>query len=223
MRMNTSVPKQFMQLGSKTVIEWSIGVMASHPMIDGVFVGLSPNNDRRDWVSGLHPNVRGVFNGGMTRAETVRNGLEALLDSGCSGSDWVLVHDANRPFLISDEVELLINQVGSDLNGGLLCLPVYDTVKISDSGRVEKTLDRNIFYRAQTPQLFPIELLLNGLNHCIESKFNISDESQAMEVQGYSPILVKGSDRNLKITTTDDLIAANSLLTLIQKQESELS
>ena len=213
-RMNARIPKQFMQLGDHRLIEWTIRSLASHQSIEGIYVGLSADSEYSDWVKSIHTKVLDVYHGGLSRTETVLNGIHHMLAHGCSVEDWLLVHDSNRPFLSADEITDLIREIGDDENGGILCQPVYDTVKLEASGHVSKTLPRGNLYRAQTPQMFKLGILRRALEDCIEAGLQVTDESQAIEHLGYCPRLVPGRAANIKITTADDMKLAEAILSL---------
>ena len=219
-RMGTSLPKQYLRLGRKTVIQHSIDTFFAHRQISGVLVGIVEDHKRAVWLMKMHEKMLAPFVGGSTRADTVRRGLTCLLYSRAVESDWVLVHDANRPFVEFSDIDALIGEVGDNPNGGLLCTPMHDTVKQARDGLIEKTLNRGAIFRAQTPQMFKIKSLLASLEHCMESEIEVTDESQAMEVCGYQPVCVTGSPKNIKITTPDDLAVAKAVLQQLKRQES---
>ncbi len=211
-RMGIKTPKQFLDLGGQMMIERVVGTFASHPRIDGVVVGLSPNSDTAEAAKAIESKVFGIFEGGDTRASTVLNGLQHLIERDVSQADWVLVHDSNRPFLRHEDIDFLLDSVEDDQNGAVMCAPVYDTVKQSDRGRIEKTLPRGNIFRAQTPQMFKVGILKQALRKSEQSGIQVSDESQAIEVIGMSPKIVIGPPRNIKITTADDWLIAKALL-----------
>ncbi len=211
-RMGASIPKQYLKIKNKTLIEWTILALASHEKIDGLYIGLSGTDENSHWIRSVHPKVMEVFRGGNSRSETVQNGCRYLLENGLSLDDWLLVHDANRPLLTLDEVTRLIDAVGDDQNGGIVSLPVFDTLKSGAGGRIEKTMDRANCYRALTPQMFKLGLLHDALAHCKREGIEVTDESQAMERLGYRPKLVMGSATNIKITTPSDLKFAESII-----------
>ena len=219
--MGSSVPKQFLKIGNKTIIEWTIHSLAQQSTIDGIYVGLAGTEEYGNWVESIHPKVCGVFIGGDSRADTVLNGIEFLLNSNCSEDDWLLVHDANRPLVTKDEISQLIELVGRDSNGGIVSLPIHDTLKSSENGRITGTMERNRCFRALTPQMFRLGLLHKALTHCISGDIDVTDESQAMELLGYHPILVPGSTTNLKVTTPADLALAKAILASNEFAESE--
>ena len=211
-RMNCDTPKQFMNIGDKSILEWTVEAVASFSKLRGLYVGLGAEPDRREWAIGLHPKIRAVYRGGQSRSETVLYGLTHMLNEGLSKDDWVLVHDANRPLLKHEDVESLLLEVGDDEDGGILCLPIHDTVKRGIRSRITKTLPRSEIYSAQTPQLFKLGLLHDALAECRKFGKDVTDESQAMELKGYRPKLVLGSPTNLKITIPADIEFAGAIL-----------
>lgn len=213
-RMNAPIPKQFMQLGKYRLIEWAIRALANHPRIEGIYVGLSSGSDYTDWVKTTHRKVLDVYDGGRSRTETVLNGIRHMLAGGCSTDDWLLVHDSNRPFVTTDEISELILEVGEDVNGGILCQPIFDTTKLAAEGRVSETLPRGNLFRAQTPQMFTLGMLIKALEGSLEAGVEITDESQAMERMGWHPRLVPGRASNIKITTAEDIKMAEAILDL---------
>ena len=149
--------------------------------------------------------------GGPTRARSVLNGLNVLREIA-GEDDWVLVHDAARPCIRAADIERLIDAVGGDINGGLLALPINDTVKREHDARSMETLDRSHLWRAQTPQLFPIKELTSALRAALADDVAITDEANAMERQGFKPKLVPGSETNIKVTYPGDLAIAELYL-----------
>jgi 2-C-methyl-D-erythritol 4-phosphate cytidylyltransferase len=153
---------------------------------------------------------------GNTRASTVFNGLNSLLEHGATTSDWVLVHDAARCLITPEQINALIDACKDDAVGGLLALPLPDTLKSEQSGRVAETLGRSDKWLAQTPQMFRIGALLDALSAAgdLSDAANalITDESSAMERQGYSPKLVRGSSQNFKVTYPEDFALAEAVL-----------
>jgi 2-C-methyl-D-erythritol 4-phosphate cytidylyltransferase len=149
-----------------------------------------------------------IRNGGATRAESVRNGLDAVRDE-VGGDDWVLVHDAARPGLTTALIGRLITALRDDAVGGLLALQVVDTLKRAGSGRrVETTVSRDALWAAQTPQMFRYALLQRALAHVDQ----VTDEAGAVEALGFKPKLVEGSARNFKITLPHDVALAELYL-----------
>jgi 2-C-methyl-D-erythritol 4-phosphate cytidylyltransferase len=147
--------------------------------------------------------------GGATRAQSVANGLGALLQRGAAPADWVLVHDAARCLITADQINALIDACLPDAVGGLLALPLPDTLKAAQDGRVSATLARSDKWLAQTPQMFRIGALQAALQAAGDA---VTDESSAMEFTGASPLLVTGSAQNFKVTYPQDFALAESVL-----------
>jgi 2-C-methyl-D-erythritol 4-phosphate cytidylyltransferase len=147
--------------------------------------------------------------GGATRAQSVANGLAALLQRGALPDDWVLVHDAARCLITSAQINALIDACAADAVGGLLALPLPDTLKAAKDGRVAGTLERSDKWLAQTPQMFRIGALQFALQAAGDA---VTDESSAIEFVGQSPLLVEGSAQNFKVTYPQDFALAHSVL-----------
>lgn len=197
-RMGAATPKQYLRLHNATVLEHTVRPFLACPHIAQVFVILAPD----DTLFTLnHARITVLRVGGVTRRDSVFNGLNAL-HSQLAAHDWVLVHDAARPGLTPDLLEQLIEQCVDDPVGGLLALPVADTLKRADAqGRVQATVAREHLWAAQTPQMFRYGLLLEALRRSPD----VTDESSAMEALGLQPKLVPGDWRNFKLTYPQDL------------------
>ena len=150
--------------------------------------------------------------GGYTRTKSVFNGLNYLQALGAAENDWVLVHDAARCLITPALVQQLISACWQDETGGLLALPLPDTLKSSTGGRVEATVERADKWLAQTPQMFRLGPLMSALQACDAADLPVTDESSAMEAQGFKPLLVMGSAQNFKVTYPEDFAFAESLL-----------
>lgn len=147
--------------------------------------------------------------GGATRAQSVLSGLNALKAKGVGPDEWVLVHDAARCLLTPPLIEKLLQACLMDKVGGLLALPLPDTLKSESNGRVDMTLDRSGKWLAQTPQMFRLEMLFHALMSADES---VTDEASAMEMSGLSPLLVPSAAFNFKVTYAEDLQMAQAIL-----------
>lgn len=147
--------------------------------------------------------------GGDTRAESVRNGLAALLDGPARADDWVLVHDAARCLVTPAQINALIDACQSDPVGGLLAYRLPDTLKREVGGRVAATIDRSDKWLAQTPQMFRLGALAQAYD---QAGAAVTDEASAMELLGHSPLLVPGGAQNLKVTYPDDFALADAIL-----------
>lgn len=214
-RMGASKPKQYLPLLNKPLIAHCLETFAASDLIDHVFVVLSA--DDRDWqqqMAGvqLSDKLTCLHCGGDTRAQTVMNGLLAIADQA-QEEDWVLVHDAARPGLNQALLSKLVNTLKTDEVGGLLALPLADTLKKmcndKDSPTVQKTLPRAGLWQAQTPQMFRYAMLKEALQ---KTQTTPTDEAQAIENMGYYPKLVTGALRNLKVTYPQDLTVAAALM-----------
>jgi 2-C-methyl-D-erythritol 4-phosphate cytidylyltransferase len=210
-RIGDAVPKQYIPIAGKPMMFHSIETLAAVARIERVFVALSPLDRHwgaHDW-SALSEKVEGVFTGGARRAETVSNTLKHL-GQHVAKDDWILVHDAARPCILKELVEQFLDEVGDDPVGGLLALPLADTLKRSDENqRVAATIPRAGLWRAQTPQMFRYDLLRRAL----EKVPDATDESQAVEAMGYhSPRLVQGESTNIKVTFAEEVPMAEMIL-----------
>jgi 2-C-methyl-D-erythritol 4-phosphate cytidylyltransferase len=202
------VPKQYLTLGDRTMLEHSIAAMLSDARVDAVFVVVAPTDTRWSEFRLDDERVEFLPVGGSSRAESVRNGLIAIA-ARTDDDDRVLVHDAARPCLTEAQLGRLIDEVGVDGSGGLLAIPLADTLKRGEEGRVGMTLDRASMWCAQTPQLFRVGSLRAALSGALDA---VTDESSAMERAGHAPRLVLGSASNLKVTTPEDLVLARAIL-----------
>ena len=210
-RIGESVPKQYIPLAGQPMVFHSIHTLATVSRIERVLVVLSPLDrhwGQHDW-STFPEKIQPVFAGGARRAESVMNAL-LTLEKQIAKDDWVLVHDAARPCLSQELVEQFLDEIGDDPVGGLLAVPVADTLKSSDENqRVAATIPRLNLWRAQTPQMFRYDLLRRGL----AQRPDATDEAQAVESIGYNaPRLVQGDDLNIKVTFQADLVLAELIM-----------
>lgn len=207
-RSGAAGPKQYERLGDRSVIAHTLAALAAVPRLAGTLVVLAPGDTQFERHAGHDPAwVARV--GGATRAETVANGLDHLVTLGVQPHDWVLVHDAARCLLQPEWVDRLIDACVDDEVGGLLALPLPDTLKEEAGGRVAGTLDRRGKWLAQTPQMFRLGLLRPALRHAGP---HVTDEASAVEALGHAPLLVRGSLENFKITYAPDFELARRLL-----------
>ena len=210
-RIGDAMPKQYLPLAGKPMLFHSLEVLASVARIHAVVAILSPLDrhwGEHDW-SAFPDKIEAVFTGGANRAESVVNALKHL-SGRIAKDDWVLVHDAARPCIARSLVEQFIDEVEGDPVGGLLAMPVADTLKRAEETlRVAETIPRERLWRAQTPQMFRNEHLRRGL----ERKPDATDESQAIEqMLGFAPKLVQGENTNIKVTFAEDLELAEMIL-----------
>jgi 2-C-methyl-D-erythritol 4-phosphate cytidylyltransferase len=209
-RAGGSLPKQYQRVAGEAMVLRTLRALLAVAPLDAVLVALSSQDahfeglghaaDARLWVARC---------GGATRAATVAGGLDELLSRGARADDWVLVHDAARCLLRPQWVQRLIDACRHDAVGGLLALPVADTLKAARAGRACATVDRSDKWAAQTPQMFRLGLLREALQRAGDA---VTDESGAVEMLGHAPLLVRGDARNIKVTWPEDFDLAERLL-----------
>jgi 2-C-methyl-D-erythritol 4-phosphate cytidylyltransferase len=208
-RFGGGIPKQYLTLAGKPMLLRTIEALTAHPRIAGVMVAIAA--DDRHWhdVAGAKPVM--TTTGGKQRADSVLAGLQAVRGKA-RDDDFVLVHDAARPCVCVEDISRLIAQ-GISAGGALLAAPVRDTLKRSGPRqRVEATEPRDGRWRALTPQMFRLGELIGALESAIADGIAITDEAMAMERAGHQPLLVEGSESNIKVTTPDDLALAEFIL-----------
>ena len=199
-RYGANVPKQYSVIAGRTVIEHSLRALQSCAAIEHVFVNVQHDDACADEVATAMPEVTFLRCAGATRAETVQAALNAI-SKQIKRDAWVLVHDAARPCVLAADVTRLISLAGAHAVGGLLAMPVADTLKRGTAANeIAETISRENMWRAQTPQRFRYETLVHALN----ASPDVTDESQAIEALGMTPLLVAGSARNIKITLPED-------------------
>ncbi|PQP02431.1 2-C-methyl-D-erythritol 4-phosphate cytidylyltransferase [Massilia phosphatilytica] len=214
-RMGATSPKQYLKIGGKPMLRHTLDAFLSSELIAHTFVVVSPDDPYIDAVAPNH-GVTILRCGGASRMESVRNGL-AVLANTLAPADRVLVHDAARPGLTAELIEKLITGTGDHPAGGLLALPVVDTVKRCVDGEAAGTVPRNGLWLAQTPQMFRYELLRDALAAATDPD-SITDDASAVEALGLSPKLVEGHPRNLKVTLPDDIRIAEMYLAVSQPE-----
>lgn len=211
-RFDDSLPKQYTVLLGRPVLSWSVGSLLAEPGIAGVVVVLAADDPH--WSSlpeSRDPRVQTCV-GGARREESVANGLAAL-ETLAEPTDWVLVHDAARPCLRHDDLAALFETLRDDPVGGLLATPVADTLKRADEGdRSRETVPRAELWRALTPQMFRLGVLVRALTLCSERGRAVTDEAAAIEALGLRPKLVHGHADNVKITHPEDAALAEAIL-----------
>ncbi len=211
-RMGADQPKQFLTLGSHSILSHTLSIFLEHPRIRGVVLVLGPevDPDALDLPFAGGRLFRVV--GGAERADSVQNGLDFLAERA-TPDDWVLVHDAARPCLPIADLDRLLGDLGNDPVGGLLAAPSTDTIKWSDGGAaVERTLDRARVWRALTPQMFRLGVLREANAAARAAGHPVTDEASAIEFFGERPRLVEGSAVNIKVTRQEDLELARLYL-----------
>ncbi|AJP47944.1 2-C-methyl-D-erythritol 4-phosphate cytidylyltransferase [Rugosibacter aromaticivorans] len=236
LRMEQTTPKQYLPLAGQPLIWHALRALCSSTVIDRVFVVLAAEDAY--WpdqaMANLGPRLHLLRCGGRTRAQSVLNGLRGMaLMLGDIAEDWVLVHDAARPCLSGALLEKLVSNVGEDAVGGLLAVPVADTLKRAGAlpGKPDDAANRSIgtvpregLWQAQTPQMFRHGLLLQALSQIDNSRDNtpgnaptVTDEASAVEALGLAPRLVASSMSNIKVTYPSDLQLAETILNDFQR------
>jgi len=213
-RLGAEVPKQYLSLAGRPMIEHSLRALLGHPDVDGVVVALSPDDPY--WAGWRHMENKPIYTciGGAERADSVLAALQAL-PATVSEDQWVLVHDAARPCLRGVDLTRLLAIGQADPIGAILAAPVRDTIKRADEGeelRSAATEPREKLWRAMTPQLFRRGGLTRALQAAMRGNVAVTDEAMAMELLGLKPRLVEGSEDNIKVTTAADIALAESIL-----------
>ncbi|MDM8567076.1 2-C-methyl-D-erythritol 4-phosphate cytidylyltransferase [Candidatus Halobeggiatoa sp. HSG11] len=208
-RMGGNCPKQYLPIQGKTILQHTLERF-NLPIIAGIVVCIADYDSYWDKLTLPMPIIRAA--GGKERCHSVLNGLQ-VLQQYAQPNDWVLVHDAARPCVKKIDIEKLINQLANHPVGGLLALPVRDTMKRSNADvEIVKTVEREGLWHALTPQMFRLELLFNALRTVLDNNELVTDEAQAVEKQGLKPLLVTGHANNIKITHPQDLSLAELYL-----------
>ncbi len=212
-RMGAELPKQYLRVGGRSLLEHSLSRLLDHPRVEGAVLALAIQDNHWQRVGFEHDKPLLLTTGGVERLHSVHAAL-LTLHGHLAADALVLVHDAVRPFLLDDDLDRLIDQALGDDNGALLATPVADTLKRSDKTgaavppRVLDTVPRDGLWQALTPQAFRLSLLIQALEQAVSDDVPLTDDASAMELAGYSPRLVRGDRRNIKITHPEDLLLA---------------
>ena len=219
-RLGADRPKQYVPLLGRPILLHTLERLSHYPRLRGFLVGIAADDVYWPTLTLELPKLLGSYIGGAQRAQTVLNGLRALA-AHAAPDDWVLVHDAARPCVRHADIDALLAVVAGHADGGLLALPLGDTLKHADrTGCVDETLERTGLWRALTPQVFRLAALRAALEAALRAGVEITDEASAMEYTGARPRLVHGAVDNIKITHPGDLALAELYL---RAQERELS
>ena len=206
-RMGCDIPKQYLQVMGKPVLQHTLDRLLSVECLQGIQVALGPEDGYwQDLTASRDPRIHAVP-GGRERADSVHSALLHLAGQA-SPDDWVLVHDAARLCLTRGDALKLIEALQEDPVGGILAVPVSDTLKTVENGLITGTPDRSRVWRALTPQMFRYGLLCRALAEAAEQGKMVTDEASAVELAGYHPKIVEGRPDNLKITRPEDLALA---------------
>jgi 2-C-methyl-D-erythritol 4-phosphate cytidylyltransferase len=210
------MPKQYRRLAGRELLHFTLAAFDGCEELAQTLVVISPDDTHFDAqrFAPLRFAVRRC--GGASRQASVRNGLDALLELGATKNDWVLVHDAARPGITPALIRSLISALANDEVGGIMALPVADTLKRVDverGDRIARTEPRAGLWQAQTPQMFRIGMLREAIARAELDGHDLTDEASAIEWLGYAPRLVQGSLRNFKVTYPEDFALAEAILT----------
>ena len=223
LRFGGNTAKQYAMLGGKTVLERSVDALFADPRVEKVFVVVAQDDTKAQALFNANPKVKCLPVAGAERVNTVLNALNLLLENFMVAEiDWVLVHDAARPGLNSAALKALIDQASDHVAGGLLAMPVVDTLKkvsVAEEGEfiAQQTLPRDQVWAAQTPQMFRAQALNMAISECLYQGVNLTDDASAIETMGIAPLIVHGHIENMKITQADDLRTVARLLGLNQE------
>ncbi|GAB3095816.1 2-C-methyl-D-erythritol 4-phosphate cytidylyltransferase [Aestuariicella hydrocarbonica] len=216
-RMGADKPKQYLTLNHKTILEHTLERLLQLPALNGIVVVVHPLDAYWSELPIFeNPKIK-VIEGGQERCDSVLNGLDTL-DEHLQPLDWVMVHDAARPCFELSDVEELIEKLDEHLVGGILGVPVSDTVKrLNDNYGIEETVDRRVLWLAQTPQMFRYGVLAKSLREALQQGIPITDEASALEAAGYVPLMVEGRRDNIKVTRPEDIPMAELILRLQER------
>ena len=211
-RMQADRPKQYLEIAGRPLIEYAISQLMADPHIEGVVVAISADDEYWPALEIALDKPLWVVEGGVERCHSVLNALQELA-TRANEEDWVLVHDAARPCVRAEDITHLISQLMNDDIGGLLAVPVRDTMKRAGTNqRVIATEERKGLWHALTPQMFRFGKLRHALEQAIEDESLVTDEASAMELAEYEPLLVEGHADNIKVTRPEDLALATFYL-----------
>ena len=210
-RAGVDIPKQYAPLAGVPMVLHTLKAFAAVPGLGHAMLVVSPQDSLMAQLLTDHPQPAFTLTprGGATRAQSVLGGLRSLQEQGVDPTDWVLVHDAARCLITPRLIQALLAACANDSVGGLLALPLPDTLKASVDGRVSATLKRSDKWLAQTPQMFRLGSLAQALEQPSE---DITDEASAMEAKGFAPLLIEGASFNFKVTYPQDWALAEAVL-----------
>lgn len=210
--MGGEIPKQYLSLNGRAVIEHTLQTLLDNPKIERVYLAISADDTYWGETTIASNQKIVTVDGGSERCHSVLNALK-ILQENADPDDWVLVHDAARPCLRQDDINLLIESLVGHPVGGLLGVPVRDTMKRADgAGATTETVTRDGLWHAYTPQMFRLGALYQALLSAIENGHLVTDDASAIELAGMQPLMIEGHDDNIKITRPQDLELASFYL-----------
>jgi len=226
-RMQLEFPKQYLKVQGKTILEHTLDCFSNHSQIAGIVCVIDSNDRYWDELNIDFKTVPvRITEGGTNRSSSVMNGLKYLINiEGVSPNDWVMVHDAARPCLMSEDIDKLLSIRDMDCVGGLLATPVRDSMKRTITENNQPTVitseSRENLWHALTPQMFRLGELNQALKKCQTQDFLVNDESSAMEFIGKKPILVEGNPNNIKVTYPNDAVLVDCIKQSDYREESK--
>ncbi len=216
-RMQFDKPKQYIEINNKTIIEHTLEHFISRDDIKGIIVAIAREDSCWSALKVAEDHRISTITGGADRYQSVLNSLRALSEKA-EENDWVIVHDAARPCLSRTMIDRLIKRVGDHDVGGILALRCRDTMKqVDDKRRIERTVERDRLWHAQTPQMFRYEKLFKALSKALEEQHTVTDEAMAMELSGYQPLVIEGPPDNIKLTYQEDIGIIRACLSRVQE------
>jgi len=211
-RLGGDKPKQYFKVLDKTILEYSLAPFCRHPLIKGIAVAVAQEDQYWPALDISDHNKITTAPGGKERCVSVLNGLERI-NEFAHEDDWVLVHDAARPCVTTDDIDLLISSIKNHPTGGILATPVEDTIKKTElNNEISRTIDRDGLWHALTPQMFRLGLLRESITAALADNIMVTDEAQAVENNGYKAEVVQAASHNIKITHSEDLALAEFYL-----------
>ncbi len=205
-RLNTDLPKQFLQVKDKMICEYAIEVFEQSDEIDEIcVVGVNGYEDIYKKLENKYDKIKHFVYGGTERQYSVYNAIKAV------SADVLVIHDGARPFVTSQEISG-VKEAALQNGGAITALPVKDTIKVANNSIVEKTLNRNELWAVKTPQAFRYDLLLKAHNEALKQEILGTDDAQLIENMGEKIFIVNANDNNIKITTKIDLITMKAIL-----------
>lgn len=210
-RMASSTPKQYLKIHDKTILEHASYALLQSSKIKRVVFALHSEDTFFPRLKFRHEDKISIVLGGDTRAQSVLNALESIKEE-VADNDFVLVHDAARPCLSASDLDKLIEECLTHEVGGILAAPLADTIKQVQANKITNTLDRDIIWRAFTPQMFKFKILYEAIRQAFLDDITVTDEASAVEYAGYQPCVVEGSVQNIKVTNPGDIAIAEMYL-----------
>ena len=212
-RMQSQMPKQYLPLDNgRTILDEVIKTFIEIDKITGIVIAINPDDKMFQESSYYnHPNIISIVTGGSERINSVSNAIDQL-KKHANDDDWIMVHDAVRPCIRKLDITNTIKDIEKNHHGGLLAIPIIDTVKRSYKGFTNNTIDRDSLWRAATPQIYQLKELQNALQRADKDNAIFTDESSMIENYGGNSKIFTCSESNIKVTTPDDIYLANYFL-----------